>query len=316
MFKAISLVLLSITSLWAKAEISYISNEFIKKSDFYTSIVGLAQEYIGKNQNIAISFGNDGIDQAISKSESFDFIIALLVTRFNYEKYHSDNNANKIIPIFIDPPIEVQIYLTYLLYPENAKVIIPYRPSNFFSPNLNGYQNIDLLKIETTNRWLRYLDRRVDAVIAHSDDAIYNSSNITSISKSLYRRNIGLIGFAPNMTKLGAVVSVFSDYGNMVEVTREILEKLLRQEKIQQYRFGNVRRYQVTVNIPLAKTLGLVHLDVSDLEKKINDFVGGGSRNDTKMEASNETINSFGCHIFHGSVTFNNFRLLQQSKTN
>lgn len=259
----------------AKADITLVSNEAIKATDFFASIDFLREENLGRKSNIAISFGDEGFKQAFAdESGSFDYIIALLVTRYSYSHISQSQNVDHVIPIFIDPPIDTQIYLASLLYSESAKVLVPYRGDNF-SSDIKNFKNIQLLKVENTRRWLRFLDSNVDVVISHSDEEIFNGNNITSISKSLYRRNIGLIGFAPNMTNMGAVASVFSDYRDVVEVTREVLTTLDKQGQIQDFKFGRVKRYRVTVNKPLANTLGLVAVDASNLEEKINNFVGG-----------------------------------------
>ena len=77
--------------------------------------------------------------------------------------------------------------------------------------------------IDDPGRWLRYIPDGVNVVIAHSDSSLFNSANFTSIAKSLYRRHIGLIGFAPHMTELGAVASVYADRKNTLDVVDLLL---------------------------------------------------------------------------------------------
>ena len=104
---------------------------------------------------------------------------------------------------------------------------------------------------------LRTLLSDVEALWLIPDSRVLTNESIGFILESALARRIPVIGFAPEFTRLGALLSVSVSYGNVGRETGLLAKRVLDGERLLPLNPVPSERLKITVNLKTAKFLGI-----------------------------------------------------------
>jgi putative ABC transport system substrate-binding protein len=104
---------------------------------------------------------------------------------------------------------------------------------------------------------LRTLLSDVDALWLMPDSTVLTNESIRFILESALARRIPVIGFAPEFTRLGALLSMSVNYGDVGRETGLLTKRILDGERQLPLHPLPIERLKITVNLKTAKFLGI-----------------------------------------------------------
>ncbi|MEC4889379.1 MAG: ABC transporter substrate-binding protein [Nitrospira sp.] len=115
---------------------------------------------------------------------------------------------------------------------------------------------------------LRALLAEVEGLWLTPDSTVLTAESIRFILESALARHIPVIGFSPELTKLGALLSISIAYGDVGRETGQLAKRLLDGERILSTKPVPIERMTITVNHKTANFLGIAF--PGDLERLID----------------------------------------------
>src|SRR4029077_11425227 len=104
---------------------------------------------------------------------------------------------------------------------------------------------------------LRTLLADVDAIWLIPDSTVLTNESIRFILESALARQIPVIGFSPEFTRLGALLSMSVDYGDVGRETGLLARRILDGERLLPLNPVPSERLKITVNLKTARFLGI-----------------------------------------------------------
>ena len=104
---------------------------------------------------------------------------------------------------------------------------------------------------------LRTLLGEVEALWLMPDSTVLTNESIRFILESSLARQIPVIGFSPEFTRLGALLSMSVNYGDVGRETGLLAKRLLNGERLMPLNPVPIERLKITVNLKTAKFLGI-----------------------------------------------------------
>ena len=104
---------------------------------------------------------------------------------------------------------------------------------------------------------LRTLLSDVEALWLIPDSTVLTNESIRFILESALARQIPVIGFSPEFTRLGALLSLSVNYGQVGRETGLLAKRILDGEQRQPLNPVPIERFKITVNLKTAKFLGI-----------------------------------------------------------
>ena len=104
---------------------------------------------------------------------------------------------------------------------------------------------------------LRALLSDVEALWLIPDSTVLTNESIRFILESALARQIPVIGFSPEFTRLGALLSISVNYGDVGRETGLLVKHILDGNKLQPGDPLPIERLKITVNLKTARFLGL-----------------------------------------------------------
>lgn len=163
--------------------------------------------------------------QALVARDIEDPIFALLVPRLAYKEIleaAGKSRAHNITAIYAEASPEAQMQLAQKLFKRETRIAVLYSAktayliSSLRQAASNANLRVDFIQVdEGINRALNQASD-ASAILAISDDSIYNSSNIRTILLSTYQRGQPVLGFSTSLVKAGALGTTYSTVEDMV----------------------------------------------------------------------------------------------------
>lgn len=104
---------------------------------------------------------------------------------------------------------------------------------------------------------LRTLLSDIDALWLMPDPTVLTNESVRFILDSSLARQIPVIGFSPELTRLGALLSLSVNYGDVGRETGLLVKRILNGERLLPLNPVPVERLKITVNLKTAKFLGV-----------------------------------------------------------
>jgi len=104
---------------------------------------------------------------------------------------------------------------------------------------------------------LRTLLSDVEALWLIPDSTVLTNESIRFILESALARQVPVIGFSPEFTRLGALLSVSVNYGDVGRETGLLAKRILDGERLLPFNPVPIARLKITVNLKTAKFLGI-----------------------------------------------------------
>ncbi len=104
---------------------------------------------------------------------------------------------------------------------------------------------------------LRALLSANDAMWLMPDSTVLTNESIRYIIEAALERHVPVIGFSPEFTKLGALLSISVNYTQVGRETGLLAKRILEGDRLPTARPVPIERLKITVNLKTAKFLGL-----------------------------------------------------------
>ena len=104
---------------------------------------------------------------------------------------------------------------------------------------------------------LRALLSDVEALWLIPDSTVLTNESIRFILESALARQVPVIGFSPEFTRLGALLSISVNYDNVGRETGLLAKRILNGEELQPLNPVPIERLKITVNLKTARYLGI-----------------------------------------------------------
>lgn len=160
--------------------------------------------------------------------------------------------------VFSEPPLQRQLDLTRLLFPEaRVALMVSEEAPVWVTSEINHLQGDDFTVFakkpeDSLNRVLKETLAEHDVLLGTVDSGIYNPSTIKNILITAYRQNIPLIGPHQAYIRAGSIATTYSSLADTVKRLVEIIEaETLPKPGYNPY-------FSVTVNEQVARSLDIV----------------------------------------------------------
>ncbi len=104
---------------------------------------------------------------------------------------------------------------------------------------------------------LRTLLSNVEALWLIPDSTVLTNESVGFILESALARQIPVIGFSPEFTRLGALLSMSVNYGDVGRETGLLAKRILDGERLLPFNPVPIERLKIAVNLKTAKFLGI-----------------------------------------------------------
>lgn len=216
--------------------------------------------------NLTITLGYDSTKKVIDLKDK-DPILSVLSSKRDYKKLQMEASKNNVAftALLIDQPLLRQIRLAKKLIPHLQQIGILYSNVSDISelqrfPTVIG-ASLNLQKVDDNASALklgRELLYKVDAIIASSDNQIYNKHNLHGILLSAYRNRVPIIGYSRQMVAAGALLTAYTPVELLVPQLVNMVELALstsnRHNKLS---YHYPKQFRVAVNYDIARALGI-----------------------------------------------------------
>src|SRR6185295_4056392 len=119
------------------------------------------------------------------------------------------------------------------------------------------FQELPVESEKDVPQQLRILLSDVEALWLMPDSTVLTNESIGFILESALGHQIPVVGFSPEFTRLGALLSISVNYGDVGRETGLLAKRVLDGEKLRPLTPLPIERLKITVNLKTAKFLGI-----------------------------------------------------------
>jgi putative tryptophan/tyrosine transport system substrate-binding protein len=167
----------------------------------------------------------------------------------------------------LDVPLDRQVKIMRIFLPTLRRVGTLYDPEKTGSRVKNAVEQAGIFGVQVNGlpveseknvpQQLRALFQNVEALWLMPDSAVLTHESIPFILESALARRIPVIGFSPELTKLGALLSISIDYGDVGRETGLLVKRILDGQGLLPLNPMPIERLKITVNLKSARFLGM-----------------------------------------------------------
>jgi putative ABC transport system substrate-binding protein len=179
---------------------------------------------------------------------------------------HQLNGAN-MTGTLLEIPVDRQLKLLHTFLPTTRKLGILYDPSKTSSKvkdaesqaNANEFQlqRFPVNSEKEMPQQLRALLSTAEALWLMPDSTVLTDESIRFILESALARHVPVIGFSPEFTRLGALLSLSVNYGEVGRETGLLAKRILDGERLLPLNPVPIERLRITVNLKTARIFGM-----------------------------------------------------------
>lgn len=180
---------------------------------------------------------------------------------------HQLNGAN-MTGTLLEIPVDRQLKLLRTFLPTRHRLGILYDPSKSSSrikdaephaaANDFQLQGFPVASEKDVPLQLRALLATGEALWLMPDSTVLTDESIRFILESALAQKVPVIGFSPEFTRLGALLSLSVNYGEVGRETGLLAKRILDGERILPLKPVPVERMKITVNLKTARFLGIM----------------------------------------------------------
>ena len=167
----------------------------------------------------------------------------------------------------LEIPFDRQVKIMRIFLPTLHQAGMLYDPSKNASRVKNAVEQAGIFDVQVKGlpvesekdvpQQLRTLLSDVEALWLIPDSAVLTNESIPFILESALAHHIPVIGFSPELTRLGALLSMSINYGDVGRDTGLLVKRILNGEGLLPLNPVPIERLKITVNLKTAKFLGL-----------------------------------------------------------
>jgi putative ABC transport system substrate-binding protein len=175
--------------------------------------------------------------------------------------------APNITGTLLEIPVERQFKLLRNFLPTRHRLGILYDPTKNAAKmreaeaqalaNEFQLQGFPVTTEKDVPQQLRTLLSNVDALWLVPDSTVLTDESIRFILESALAQQVPVIGFSPEFTRLGALLSLSVNYGEVGRETGLLAKRILDGERILPLKPVPIERLKVTVNLKTARLMGM-----------------------------------------------------------
>jgi putative ABC transport system substrate-binding protein len=176
-------------------------------------------------------------------------------------------NGSNMTGTLLEIPVERQLKLLHSFLPAKHRLGVLYDPSKNSSrikdaeaqaaDNGLQLQGFPVTNEKEVPQQLRALLATVDALWLMPDSTVLTDESIRFILESALAQHVPVIGFSPEFTRLGALLSLSVNYGEVGRETGTLAKRILDGERLMPSKPMPVERLKITVNLKTARFLGI-----------------------------------------------------------
>jgi putative tryptophan/tyrosine transport system substrate-binding protein len=167
----------------------------------------------------------------------------------------------------LEIPFDRQVKIMRIFLPTLHQAGMLYDPSKNASRVKNAVEQAGIFDVQVKGlpvesekdvpQQLRTLLSDVEALWLIPDSAVLTNESIPFILESALAHHVPVIGFSPEFTRLGALLSMSINYGDVGRDTGLLVKRILNGEGLLPLNPVPIERLKITVNLKTAKFLGL-----------------------------------------------------------
>jgi putative ABC transport system substrate-binding protein len=175
--------------------------------------------------------------------------------------------AENMIGTLLEVPLDRQMKIMRMFLPNLHRIGTLYDPAKTSSRMKDAVQQATISDFQLTGfpiesdkdvpQQLRALLADVEALWLMPDSTVLTNESVQFILESSLARQIPVIGFSPEFTRLGALLSMSVNYGEIGRETGLLVKRILNGEKLLPHNPLPIERFKITVNLKTAKFLGM-----------------------------------------------------------
>jgi putative ABC transport system substrate-binding protein len=179
---------------------------------------------------------------------------------------HQLTSAN-MTGTLLEIPFDRQVKIMRIFLPTLHQAGMLYDPSKNASRVKNAVEQAGIFDVQVKGlpvesekdvpQQLRTLLSDVEALWLIPDSAVLTNESIPFILESALAHHVPVIGFSPEFTRLGALLSMSINYGDVGRDTGLLVKRILNGEGLLPLNPVPIERLKITVNLKTAKFLGL-----------------------------------------------------------
>jgi putative ABC transport system substrate-binding protein len=167
----------------------------------------------------------------------------------------------------LEVPLDRQMKIMRMFLPNLHRIGTLYDPAKTSSRMKDAVQQATSSDFQLTGipiesdkdvpQQLRALLADVEALWLMPDSTVLTNESVQFILESALARQMPVIGFSPEFTRLGALLSMSVNYGEIGRETGLLVKRILNGEKLLPHSPMPIERFKITLNLKTAKFLGL-----------------------------------------------------------
>jgi len=222
----------------------------------------LARKLRSTNASLVVAVGLKAAQAA--KSEVVDIPIVYMMI---LDPLQHQLTASNMTGTLLEVPVDRQLKILRTFLPALHRLGTLYDPAKTSSrlkdatrqATSSGFQ-LKGLPVESEKevpQQLRMLLWDVKALWLLPDSTVLTSESVRFILESALARQVPVIGFSPEFTRLGALLSLSVNYGDVGRETGLLAKHILDGERLLPLNPVPIERLKITVNLKSAKFLGI-----------------------------------------------------------
>ena len=206
-----------------------------------------------------------GLKAALVAKQEISDIPVVFMMILDPQKHYL-NGAN-MTGTLLEIPIDRQLKLLRTLLPTKRKLGVLYDPSKtasrvkdaepYAAANEFQLQGFPVTSEKEVPQQLRALLAAGEALWLLPDSTVLTDESIRFILESALAQRVPVIGFSPEFTRLGALMSFSLNYGEVGRETGLLAKRIIDGERVMPLKPIPVERMKITVNLKTARFLGI-----------------------------------------------------------
>jgi len=229
----------------------------------------------GSGRHLILTLGPTQFGQAnASLPPAHIPVLALFITRRQYRDTASSHPSSAI---YYEPPLERQILLGSLIFPQTTRVAVLSSPD--YHRDYSGLSrrlekqglSLQVFPVDNAGDLISTLDRALSYgqfLVGTPDPMIYNRSTIKHILLTTYRRGRVLIGPTQAYVRAGALASTYTSISDFVREAVKAIHRWQNTGKLPPPAYS--QRFSILVNRQVARSLNILVPSRAELEKRLH----------------------------------------------
>jgi putative ABC transport system substrate-binding protein len=251
----------AIAGLKATGPIGAIYTEYDAQGDLELG-KKLARKLRASNASVVVAVGLKAALAAKVEIEDIPIVYMMVLDPLK----HQLTSAN-ITGTLLEIPFDRQVKTMRIFLPTLRQAGMLYDPAKNASRVKNAVEQAGIFDVQVKGlpvenekdvpQQLRTLLSNIEALWLIPDSAVLTNESIPFILESALAQQIPVIGFSPEFTRMGALLSMSINYGDVGRDTGLLVKRILNGEELLPLKPVPIERLKITLNLKTARFLGI-----------------------------------------------------------